>query len=98
MSFFDFFRFLAPGPYLSVKSIWCDFYSPTKQNFPDYGDIWPFLDFFFIFVRKLMQKGFKMIGLFIAGGPPKRTQNASATQPRLFIDFAWIAGPIFIDF
>ena len=36
-------------------------------------------------------------GHFGAQPPPKRSKIASATQPRLFIDFEAIGGPIFFE-
>ena len=57
-----------------------------------------FSRFFLIFGRKWFQKGVPKSETFWALWPPERIKIASATQPRLFIDFPSILDPIFIDF
>ena len=57
-----------------------------------------FFTFFWIFGRKWFQKGVPKNYTFFAFCPPERIKIASATQPRLFIDFPSILDPIFIDF
>ena len=60
------------------------------------------LIFFFTFLeivgRKWFQQGDPKKYCFCAFGVPERTKIASATRPRLFIDFPSILDPIFIDF
>ena len=53
-----------------------------------------FLDFWPKMVAKRVPKKYT----FFAFCPPERTKIASATRPRLFIDFPSILDPIFIDF
>ena len=57
-----------------------------------------FFTFFRIFDQKWMQKGLLKKYSFWAFRVPERIKIASATQPRFFIDFASIRGPIFLDF
>ena len=61
-----------------------------------------FFSFFFYFWPKMIAKGDPNGRGQLAGNIPKtlpkRSHIASATEPRLFINFAWILDPIFIDF
>ena len=58
------------------------------------------IDFFYVFLDfwpKMVAKRDPTNAGFCALRVPERIKIASATQPRLFTDFAWILDPIFID-
>ena len=55
-----------------------------------------FFSVFSIFGRKWSPKGSKMVWYFASFCYPKRSQNASATQPRFFIDLGPVLGAILV--
>ena len=83
----------------SRKSFFCSFLE-RSGTVPD-GRIHFFLSFSDFWPKMFAKRGPKKCHLFCILAPgthPKRTKIASATQPRLFIDFPSILDPIFIDF